>query len=431
MLDRRFPGPDRIFRQVLSNGITVLVYENLTSQTVAISGYVCAGAVQEAPDRAGLSSFTADMLLRGTEEYDFAKIYDLLESHGASLEFGGGRHLTQFDANCLAEDLDLVMDLSAQALRAPVFADYQVNRVRGQIETELNIRAADTERMASLVFMETLYGNHPYGRSTHGYVETIERIKRDHIAEFHKLHYGPKGMVIGIAGAIPKEMALAKVVEAFGDWENMNQAAPPLVPDMPRPSSEIVKVIPIAGMSQVDLVLGLPGPRRSAPDYLHCSLMNTILGEFGMMGRIGHHVREEQGLAYDASSHLAGGLGPAPWTATAGTAAENVDDVIAGIKEEIKRMQNELVASDELNDCISYRTGSLPVSLETNAAVADILVDMELYDLGLDYLQRFPGLMKNISAEQVQAAARKYLSADQLVITLAGSFPGAEAQNYQ
>ncbi len=426
MLDRRFPGPDTIFRHVLPNGITVLAYENLTSQTVAISGYICAGAVQEALHLTGLSSFTADMLLRGTEKYDFGQIYELLESHGAALDFGGGRHLTQFDAYCLVEDIDLVIDLLAQALRAPVFAEYQINRLRGQIATELNIRATDTERMASLVFMETLYSNHPYGRSIHGYIETIERIRRDDIAAFHKLQYGPNRMVIGIAGALPGEMVLGKMAEAFGDWENSKQSARPSVPDMPRPASEIVKVIPIAGKSQVDLVMGLPGPRRSAPDYLHCSLMNTILGVFGMMGRIGRNIREEQGLAYDASSHLAGGLGPAPWSAMAGTAAANVDGVIAGIKQEITRIQNEPVPSEELSDCKSYRIGSLPVSLETNAALADILVDMELYDLGLDYLQRFPGLIQNISAEQIQAAAQKYLSAEKLVIALAGPLPPAK-----
>jgi zinc protease len=277
--------------------------------------------------------------------------------------------------------------------------------------------------MASLTFMESLYKDHPYGRSIHGYIETIGRITRDDLAEFHRQQYGPKGMVIGISGAIPSEKALDKVSEAFGDWVNMRQPALPSVPDMPRPASEIVRTVSIPGKSQVDLILGLPGPRRSAPDYLHASLMNTVLGVFGMMGRIGRNVREEQGLAYYASSHLAGGLGPAPWSANAGTAPEDVDSVISGIKQEIAQMQNEIVPAAELADCKSYRVGSLPVSLETNTALADTLVDMELYDLGLDFLQRFPILIRSISAEQVQAAAQKYLSDEELVIALAGPLP--------
>jgi zinc protease len=423
MLDKRYPGPDSIQRRELPNGITVLAYENFASQTVAIEGFIRTGALQEDADKAGLSSFTADMLLRGTEKFDFVQIYELLESYGASLDFGSGRHLTQFSSYCLAEDVDVALELMAQALRAPVFVESQVERVRGQIETELQIRANDTGRMASLAFMESLYKDHPYGRSVHGNIETIERIRSDDLVTFHSLHYGPKGMVIGIAGAIRGEKALDKVSEAFGDWVNMKQPVLPSVPDMPRPASEIVRMVPIPGKSQVDLVLGLPGPRRSAPDYLHASLMNTILGVFGMMGRIGRNVREEQGLAYYASSHLAGSLGPAPWSANAGTAPEDVNGVISGIKREITRMQNEMVPAAELADCKSYRVGSLPVNLETNTALADTLVDMELYGLGLDFLQRFPILIQSISAEQVQAAAQKYLSDEELVIALAGSFP--------
>lgn len=423
MLDKRYPGPDSILRRTLPNGITVLAYENSTSQTVAVEGFIRAGALLEDAASAGLSSFTADMLLRGTEHHVFSQMNEMLESSGASLGFGGGRHLTHFSSYSLAEDVDMVFELLAQALLAPVFAESQVENVRGQIETGLHIRANDTSRVASLTFMESLYQNHPYGRSVHGYLETIERISRQDLVRFHAQQYGPKGMVIVIAGAISKEKALDKVGELFGEWTNAKQQLLPSVSDMPRPASEMVYAIPMPEKSQADLVMGLPGPRRSAEDYLHASLMNTVLGVFGMMGRIGQKVREEQGLAYYASSHLAGGLGPAPWVANAGAAPDDVNDVISGIKREISQMQNELVPAAELADCKSYRVGSLPVSLETNAALADTLLDIELYDLGLDFLQQYPGMITDISAEQVQAAAKKYLSDEELVIAVAGPMP--------
>ena len=187
MLDKRYPGPESILRRTLPNGITILAYENFASRTVAVEGFILTGALQEDADKAGLSSFTADMLLRGTEKFDFSQIYELLESCGASLDFGSGRHLTQFSSYCLEEDVDLVFELMAQALRAPVFGESQVERVRGQIETGLHTRANDTGRMASLTFMESLYKDHPYGRSIHGYIETIGRIGAEDLAEFHSL----------------------------------------------------------------------------------------------------------------------------------------------------------------------------------------------------------------------------------------------------
>jgi zinc protease len=172
--------------------------------------------------------------------------------------------------------------------------------------------------------------------------------------------------------------------------------------------------------AQADLILGLPGPLRSAPDYLHASLMNTILGVFGMMGRIGQNVREEQGLAYYAYSTLHGDLGPSPWTASAGVAPEDVEQATASILAEIERIQTEPVTAEELADSKAYRTGSLPVSLETNSGLASVIIDMELYNLGLDYLQRFPNLINAITIEDVQTAAQKYLSTDQIAIAVAG-----------
>ena len=171
---------------------------------------------------------------------------------------------------------------------------------------------------------------------------------------------------------------------------------------------------------QADIVMGLPGPRRSAADYLDASMMNTILGVFGMMGRIGRNVREEQGLAYYASSRLEGGLGPGPWTSTAGVAPDKVEQAIESIRHEIRRIMDEPVTAEELADSQAYRTGSMPMSLETNSGIVDIITDMELYGLGLDYLHRYSEMINAITVERVQAAARKYLSADDIAIVVSG-----------
>ena len=139
-----------------------------------------------------------------------------------------------------------------------------------------------------------------------------------------------------------------------------------------------------------------------------------------MMGRIGQNVREEQGLAYYASSRLEGGLGPGPWAASAGVAPDKVEQAIDSIRHEIRRIQEEPVAAEELADSQAYRTGSLPMSLETNSGLVDTITDMELYGLGLDYLYTYTPTIQAITPERIQAAARRYLSADDLVIAVAG-----------
>lgn len=420
MTSNSFPGPDSIHRHVLANGITLLIYENMSSDTISIEGIVRAGSVAETRAKAGLADFTADLLMRGTQKRTFDEIYEALESVGAGVSFGGGRHTSGFSGRSLVEDFDLVLDIIDESLCRPTFPDEQIERLRGQIITGLQMRANNTRQMAWLAFHEMIYPDHPYGRSVSGYLDTISGISRQEIVDFYGHHYGPKGMVIGVAGALPADTILHKIEAKFGRWNRDDQQPVGLAADVARPIGLQRRNVPMPDKHQADIVLGLPGPRRAAADYLDASLMNTILGVFGMMGRIGQTVREEQGLAYYASSRLEGGLGPGPWTASAGVAPDKVEQAIASIRHEIQRIMNEPVSPEELADSQAYRTGSMPMSLETNSGIVDIITDMELYDLGLDYLHRYADMINGITVERIQAAAQKYLSADDLSIAVSG-----------
>jgi zinc protease len=172
--------------------------------------------------------------------------------------------------------------------------------------------------------------------------------------------------------------------------------------------------------SQSDIVVGWPGPLRSAPDYLDASMANTILGVFGMMGRLGQKVREEQGLAYYAYSRLHGGLGPAPWYISTGVDPDNVELALESIFQEVNRLRSEPVPEEELADSQAYRKGSLPVGLETSGGLASVITDIELYELGLDYLHKLPAKLESITIQSVQMAAVKYLDTEQVVIAVAG-----------
>jgi len=247
----------------------------------------------------------------------------------------------------------------------------------------------------------------------------VAAITAEDMADFHRRHYGPEGMIITIVGAVKHEEALAKVKAAFGDW----QPAPEQLPELPSveiPAETLRTHVEMPQKTQSDIMLGLPGPLRSAPDYLEASMANTVLGVFGMMGRLGMTVREEQGLAYYAYSRLQGGLGPAPWFVSTGVAPDKVQQAIDSILHEVDRIINEPIPEEELADSQAYRSGSLPVSLETNDGLATVITDLELYDLGLDYLQKLPEKIHAVTPESVQAAARRYLSTEQIAIAVAG-----------
>ena len=416
----RYPGPDTIHRYQLDNGLTLLVYENFAAATIVVDATLSTGALAESPDKAGLANFTASMLTRGTQQRDFAQIHDALESAGAGLGFNSNRHLTDMSGGGLVEDIDLILNLAAESLRYPTFPADHVEQVRGETMTGLHMRANDTRQMAVLKFQETLYAGHPYGVSIEGYLETISQISRDDLVQFHTENYGPDGMLVVIVGAIKAEEALAKVQATLGDWRNPAQKPMPPLPPVSRPQTFNRQHIPMKDKTQSDIMLGWPGPARAADDYMAASMANTVLGVFGMMGRLGQRVREEQGLAYYASSALRGGIGPSPWYVSTGVAPDKVDQAIESIRHEVRLMCEELVPGDELADCKAFRTGSLPVGLETNNGLADVISSIAIYNLGWDYLSRFPDLVNNLTAEEVRAAAQHYLDADNVVITVAG-----------
>jgi zinc protease len=414
------PGPENITRRKLPNGIVVLVRENHASPAVVVRGYLRVGARDERPEQAGLASFAAEALMRGTESRTFEQIYETLESVGASAGTNGATHTTGFGSKSLAEDLPLALEIMADVLRHPTFPPDEVEKLRGEILTDLEEQAHDTRCMASLTFDELAYPpEHPYSRSTDGYIETVSGISRDDLAGFYAAGYGPQGMTVAVVGAVETADALAQIEAAFGDWQapTFERAS---LPGAPRIAEVRQRFVPIPGKTQSDIVLGYPGPARTSPDYLEAAVCNSILGVFGLMGRLGEKVREEQGLAYYSYSRVDGGAGPGPWSVVAGVNPTSVEQATESIRAEIRRICEEPVSAEELADNKAFITGSLPLRLETNEGVARYILDMERYDLGLDYLQRYDALINAVTVERVQAVAQRWLDPDAYALAVAG-----------
>lgn len=419
------PGPEDIVRRVLPNGIVILSRPNMTSLSVVVTGYLSAGAIFEPDDKLGLAGFTALSLMRGTAQRDFQQIYDGLESNGASLGIDGGTHSIGFYGHALAEDLDLLLGTLAEAMRQPIFPVDQVERLRDQLLTGLAIRSQDTSEMASLAFDELVYAGHPYSRPEDGHPETIRAIKREDLIAFHEKHFGPRGMVISIVGGVEAERVSNSVARYLADWENPRQPDQPALPPLTPLSGTISRQVNIAGKSEADIIMGVAGPPRQSPDFLAASIGNNILGQFGMFGRVGELVRERSGMAYHASSSLSGGIGPGPWLFLAGVDPKNLEKVIALIRQEIEKFVTEPVTSEELGDSQANYIGRLPLSLESNAGVAGSLLNLERYKLGLDYYQRYPNLVRGITAEEILEIGRRYLHPDRLAVATAGTFETA------
>lgn len=415
------PNPDNITRVVLENGITVLVYENFSTRSVVMSGTGRGGAVYESPEYGGLASLTASTLMTGTQNRDFQALASVLEDIGADFGYGGGINSISLGGKALAEDFGVLVDVMADTLLYPTFPDEQVARRRGEALTWLQYSKQDTAREASRAFREALYpAGHPYHYAARGTVETLPRIEAAHLRQFHAKHYGPDGMILAVVGAVKAEDVIGLLREKLGGWRNDAQSEAVRIPDAAQPTETNRVLVPINGKTQSDFVLGIVGPSRHAEDYQAARMANSILGEFGMMGRIGDEVREKAGMAYYAYSRVEGGHGPGAWSVTAGVNPSNVDKAVQLSLNEVRRMMDTHVTAEELADNKSYFIGRVPLQLESNEGIAGTILSMESFDLGLDYLVRMPGIINSLTQDDLREAVRRYWNPDAAVIAVAG-----------
>jgi zinc protease len=272
------PGPDDITRVQLSNGVVVLTRPNFNSPSVALAGYLPAGAIFDPDEKLGLADFTASALMRGTARRDFQGIYDALESAGASLGFDSGTHTTSFGGRSLTEDLDLLLELLSESLRQPAFQ--RTGRAPARAAVAGLQSAQDTGDMASMAFDQIVYAGHPYSRPEDGYIETVQAITRQDLADHHRRHFGPRGMVVVVVGAVEPAQVVERVEKALGDWRNPEQPEQPSLPDLTpyrtyrETGDHPRKYRPIChGRCHVAALFDCG-----------CLLGNSVLGQFGMWG---------------------------------------------------------------------------------------------------------------------------------------------------
>jgi zinc protease len=410
-----------IRRQKLPNGIVILGHERTVTPAVVVRANIQAGSMYDPPRKEGLATFAARMMHRGTSHHTFQQISELTDRVGASLSVDGGEHSIQVSGRSLRDDLDLIIGLMTEVIREPIFPPGEIDKLRGQVLTSLREQEDDTRSTVEKHFRELAYpADHPYHRWPFGDEASVTSFTRDDLTAFHRRYIQPTRMSIAYSGGIGFDEFVAKIAKAFSGWSATGPSAPFGIPDAPVPSGLIRRDYTLPGKIQSDIALGRPAVRRSNPDFYPLSMVDLILGGLGLAGRLGTSVRDELGLAYYVYSGIDASVGPSPWEIRAGVNPSNIDKAIDTIVKEVERIRTELVDEDEIADSKSYLTGILPLSVETNDGVARLLQRIEMFDLGLDYLDRYPGIINSLTREQLREAAQKYFSTDQLVVVTAG-----------
>ena len=418
---RSLPSAENIALRRLKNGILLAARENFTTPAVIMRGRLAVGAMDESIEKSGMASLTASLLSRGTQQRDYDTLNEAIESVGATVGFSGGTHTTGGWAKSLAEDFPDILAVVAEMMRYPTFPEDQLERVRAQRITGLRERQNNTSAMADMLFYQNAYpASHPYHHDSSGTVESVTALTRDDFRAFHTTNYGPAGSIFLVVGAMPQEEALDLLEAKLGDWQPLEREINRDVPSVEWPEKKVSQFHEIPSKTQSDIYYGLPTIPLNHPDFMALRLANNIMGVFGMMGRIGKSVRDEQGLAYYARSSIHATRGPSAWVATAGVSPDKVTQAVDSMRYEWVRMGEELVDEEELNNSKTLLTGSVPLQLETNNGVSQSILNMLSYNLGLDYLVRYNERINAITAEEIRSVSKQYFDPERAVLAVAG-----------
>jgi zinc protease len=323
-------------------------------------------------------------------------------------------------AACLVEDLEPVLAIAADVVRAPVFPDADLETRRAELLTSIRQEEDDPGSVAVNRFMSDLYGPHPYGRRVRGTSESVRRLERADLVAFHERWFGPAALIVVVVGALPAPALVEQVSRAFGAWRGGGARRLVEVPDPAHGNGRVLDRIAMPDKAQADVAYGFLGVRRLDARYMAASVMNNALGQYALGGRLGDSIRERQGMAYYVFSSLDGGLGPGPLMIRAGVSADNVERTIASIDFEVAKVVDGGFTAQEIADSKQYMVGSLPRQLETNGGIAGFLLNAELFGLGLDHDRCLPDQIRAVTHDAAIEAARALLHPDHATVVVAG-----------
>jgi zinc protease len=411
-------SPFELKHEIFENGFAFIGAEVKETETIAILGSVKAGTISDVPEKSGRAELTSRLLMRGSKEHTASQLSQRIEEAGATLSFDNRDESVSFSARCHHSVLEEVLSTIAECVNQPAFPAEEIGIAKNEIITDIKSEEDDTRSTAYRQIMALLYGaDFPYGRNPLGNPKSIQGLTREDLKAFHEENYGPQKMVLAMTGRFDFEEVRSRLGKFFSDGIPSRRefvfSEPSLLPNG-------LDVSDMEHKTQVDVALGSRAVPRKSDSYYSLNLGNLVLGRLGLYGRLGKNVREKKGIAYYCFSLLQAKLFSGNLGIFAGVNPKNIEAAIEGITEEIGRITTERITDDELEAAKRNALGSLSISLDSSNERVGILHDIEYFGLGLDYLDRYPGLVGSVTSEAILRDFEKYLNPDRISVAAAG-----------
>lgn len=417
-------------REVLPNGLVLLVSEKRGVPIVTVSMLVQGGSILDPPDKPGVANLVAQLMTQGTKTQTAPQISEAIEFVGGSLNVEAGQELTTISLSVLRKDLDLGLDLLADILLNPIFAPAEVERKKQEVIAGIKRDQEDPGTVSWQAFMSLLYGTNPYGRPVEGTEASVPTITRDDLVQFHEAHFRPNRAILAVVGDVSLADLRMRLGGRVVGWTP--GGAPFTPPPKPAPLTQRVVRTIQREVTQANINLGHLGITRDNPDYYAAQVMNYLLGG-GFNSYLISMIREENGWAYDVGSAFSPAKYSGEFIVSMQTKNEVAEQAIEAALAQIRRIREQPVSEQELQDAKAYLTGSFPLRLDTSKKIVGVLASIEYYGLGLDYVDRYPGLINAVTAADVQRVAQKYLDPERYALAVVADLTKAKitAQGYE
>lgn len=409
----------QVTRADLENGLRLYLVEDHELPIFRMSVDIHCGAYLEPAGKLGLVSVLGEVLRTGgTSRWTGDELDELLEGIGGSVETYGGMTTCGAGIRVLSEHTDLGLEVLAEILRRPLFGDDKIELAKVGERSAIARRNDEPRRIGNREFAKLIYGaESPYAR--HPEYITIEAITRDDLVSFHQTYFRPENVQMAVWGDFSETVVLEKIRQLFGDWERGTAPVPP-PPKVEYTYKQKVYFVEKPDVNQSQVLIGHIGGLMTDPDYADRIVMNTIMGG-GFGSRMVDAVRSREGLAYTARSVYGSDLDyPGTFYNYAATKSQSTGKAIQEMIAVIKSMQTAPPTADELTQGKDSYLNSYVFRFDTRAEVVNRIMEYDYYGLPDDFLQQVKTRIENVTADDVVAAAQKYLHPDALKLLVVG-----------
>lgn len=414
----------------LPNGLKLYVVERPGDGIEALHFVVRRGSAVDPPELPGLASLTAAMLEAGSAGKSQTAMAAAVEAIGAELRVLTDEDNTAISIAAMPSRLDTMVSLLADVALRPNFEPAELERLKGQREAELIAARAQPSVAAGWAWFAAAYGDHPLGHPPEGTVPSVRKMTLDRLKTFFRTFSPKDAAIIAVGGAAETNVAAA-LTRAFGGWRPGNERAASAAEVLAKAKLAATRprlvLVDFPDRPQSVIRVGQPAVSRASPDYLALRVLNSILGG-SFTSRLVQNLRERHGYTYSANSRFSFGAGPGPFLASSSVKTDVTGAALKEMMFELERAVAEPLSQEELEKGKALLAFDLVQSLEQAPAAAATLSQLFLYDLPLDEFRTYVTRLKAVSAEQVQAAARRVLNPATMTITVVGDARRVEPQ---